>query len=315
MNADPSHYRLLHRTAIVGALLVIGVVGLSAFMRLSADGLSCQPWPQCYADAMQAQQQGVFRPAADNQVVIARVLHRLFAILLLPLTLILLFAGFSARPQRWRGRWLAVAALVVVLFLAVLGRATAGSRLPAVTLGNLLGGFVLFALFWCMAALPREPVPARHSSRWHWLAVFCLMVQIALGALVSGSHAALSCPLVGECPIVTPPPWASLNPWQVPIFDPYAEPWYPGGTLLHWLHRAWSLLAALAVAMSARCRAATGDRHGAALLVILTLCQVGLGVLAVGLALPLWVVLAHNLTAALLLAVAASATASAGQRI
>jgi heme A synthase len=51
-------------------------------MRLSADGLSCQPWPQCYAEAMHAQQQGVSRTVTvDNHVVIARVLHRLFAIL------------------------------------------------------------------------------------------------------------------------------------------------------------------------------------------------------------------------------------------
>ncbi len=312
MNTDPSHRRLLQRAAIVGALLVICIIGLSAFMRLSADGLSCQPWPQCYADATQAQQQGVARVAtADNQVVIARVLHRLFAILLLPLTLVLLFAGFTARPQRWPGRWLAVAALVVVLFLAVLGRATAGARLPAVTLGNLLGGFVLFALFWRMAALPRAPAPVRHSSTWHWLAVFCLIVQIALGALVSGSHAALSCQALLECPLPTPLPWSSLNAWQVPVFDPHTAPWYPDGALPHWLHRAGAAICAVALLMSARYRAAAGDARGAALLVTLTLCQIGLGLLAIANALPLAVVLAHNLLAALLLAVAASAVALA----
>lgn len=312
MNPDPAHRRLLQRTAITGALLVICIVGLSAFMRLSADGLSCQPWPQCYAEAMHAQQQGVSRTVtADNHVVIARVLHRLFAILLLPLTLVLLFAGFTARPQRWAGRWLAVAALAVVLFLAALGRATAGARLPAVTLGNLLGGFVLFALFWRMATLPPEPVQRRQSSPWHWLAAFGLIVQIALGALVSGSHAALSCPSLTDCQVMTPLPWSSLNPWQVPAFDPYAKPWYPEGALLHWLHRSAALFVAFAVTMSAHRRAKSGDQRGAALLIALVLVQIGLGALAVGNGLPLWAVLAHNLTAALLLAVAASPVAPA----
>ena len=91
----------------------------------------------------------------------------------------------------------------LLLFLAALAAPLRGRDCLPVTLGNLLGGFVLFALFWRMATLPPEPVQRRQSSPWHWLAALGLMVQIALGALVSGSHAALSCPSLTDCQVMT----------------------------------------------------------------------------------------------------------------
>ena len=82
---------------------------------------------------------------------------------------------------------------------------------------------MLFALFWRMATLPANRCNGA-SSPWHWLAVFRLIVQIALGALVGGSHAALSCPgdrLPGDDAAAVVEP----EPWQVPAFGSPTKPW------------------------------------------------------------------------------------------
>ena len=52
----------------------------------------------------------------------------------------------ASAPMLWREGRMVLGLLALALFLAILGRWTADSRLPAVVLGNLLAGFALFAL-------------------------------------------------------------------------------------------------------------------------------------------------------------------------
>jgi len=97
MNSDHPRMLVLRRTAWISTFLVLCIIGFSATIRLSAAGLGCEPWPQCYG-----------QPAATPHAFgteLLRILHRVAAVVLLPLLLMLIMGGFSPRPQRWPQRW------------------------------------------------------------------------------------------------------------------------------------------------------------------------------------------------------------------
>lgn len=295
--ADPRS-AVLRRTAWICAFLVFSIVGISAWIRLSAAGLDCSPWPQCYGQVRDA------APSATIEVL--RVAHRVSAVLLLPLILLLVMGGFARKPEAWAQRWTAALALAVTLFLAVLGRWSTGSRLPAIALGNLLGGFVLFALCVRMALMEspawrRLPLPAG-ARRWRTVAVVVVVLQIALGGLVSSALAALSCPELARCSLPEPFTWQALNPWQVPTVDPGRWPLHPEGAAVQLLHRSVALLATLAVAVCAALLLRVGWRRTGTVLLALLGLQLLLGLALVLAGLPLALAVAHNLVAALLLA-------------
>lgn len=297
MNPDNTRALMLRRTSLACALLVISVVGLSAYIRLSALGLDCAPWPQCYGQAAAA------APSATIDVL--RLLHRITATALLPLLLLLLMGGFARKPERWEQRWTAVAAVAITVFLAVLGRWTSGAKVPAVALGNLLGGFVLFALCLRMAFVGRLQAAARElpagTRGWRLAAIAAVLLQAALGGLVSSGLAGLSCPGLA-CTLPDPVAWTALNPWHVPSVDPSAWPVNPQGSIVQLLHRLLALLVVALVALTAwRLRGSRWQRTGLLLLALVALqFLLGVGLVAAGL--PLLLALAHNLLAALLLA-------------
>ena len=102
---------------------------------------------------MQAAQQGVAPPVSDSTAVQgARLAHRVIATAALAGVLTLVAVCLVGRPRLWRRGLLALAALLLALGLAILGASTRGSRLPVVAIGNLLGGMLMFALCWRLAA-------------------------------------------------------------------------------------------------------------------------------------------------------------------
>ncbi len=297
MTASSHRIAVLRRTAWICTGLVLSIVGLSASIRLSANGLGCAPWPQCYGQAA---------GASGTTIEVLRVLHRVSAVLLLPLLLVLVMGGYSRSTERWPQRWLAVVAVVIALALAVLGRWTAGARVPAITLGNLLGGLLLLAVCARMALAGRAswPGPARlsrGSRRWLRWGAFALLLQVALGGLLSGALAGLSCASLLHCPLPQALNWEILNPWQPPL-DLTPSTFRPQGALLHWLHRGMAIVSGMSALLAARALRRDGwPRIGAALFA-LVLAEATLGLLLVSAGLPLLIAIAHNLFAALLLA-------------
>lgn len=298
MSPENTRAVVLRRVALACALLVIAIVGISAFIRLSAAGLDCVPWPRCYGQAQAAMQSGI--------IDVARLLHRVLAVALLPLILLLVAGGFARKPDVWEQRWVAVLALALVLFLAVLGRWTTGAKVPAVALGNLLGGFLLFALCARMAVVGRSPrgndVLSDSARQWRRFAISAVVLQVTLGALVSSSLAGLSCPDLTSCALPSPIAWEALNPWHVPRVDPLNWPLNPDGAIAQWLHRLVALVAALAVLIAAVQLQRCGWRWTSRILLVLLAVQISLGVLLVPSGLPLAMAVTHNLVAAVLLA-------------
>jgi len=308
MNLSQRRHTWLRRLALVTAALVLAITSLSAFIRLSNAGLGCSEWPQCYGSRLRAVQQNREPNVADSDAVTAaRLAHRLVAVLALLAITTLLLVCFGDQPWLRREGALALAMLALAIGLAVLGRWTAGARTPGVAIGNLLGGLLMLALSWRLAA--RVTDPGRPILRcWAWLGVAVLLAQAALGALVSASYYGLSCAASGDCLRAAEAagwPWQTLNPWREPVFGATPMPLNPSGALAQVVHRGGALLALLVLApLGMAALRGRRRRDGAALLVLLVL-QLGLGWLMVATELPLPLALAHNVVAGLLLATAA----------
>jgi len=286
--------RVLARSATWGAVLVFIVLVASAFLRLAQ---AAEAWP--------------------DVIVVVRFAHRIAAAGVGFLVLVIAVVCWGVR-RREPGEAMAAAGLVVLtVFLSVLGRATPGSELPAVTLGNLLGGMAMMGLLWWLRLAARNsglpPVTAGPNvSVFGWVGLALLVIQLALGALVSASHAAASCTTFPDCHGFwwpSPMPLAALDPRQ--IFEPLPGA-APGAEMqrqaLHMLHRFgavvvlayWSLLA---FRLRAR-RPATA--RASALVTLMLIAEAVLGFAVVG-AGAILAAVAHNAWAALTLLTAVRA--------
>lgn len=299
-------FAVLKRLATICAVLVLVITTVSAYIRLSGAGLGCADWPACYGRAASAEEQAA-RDTAPA-LIAARLLHRAAAMAALILVVTLLFICFGARPVMVREGAIGLALLALAVFLAVLGRWTSGSRLPAIALGNLLAGFAMLALSWRLRLLTSMPLPVPRAGKtlrvWVWAGIIVLVVQIALGGLVSAGFAALSCKTLPGCNGGWWPASASLaafDPWRQPplVIDPSSS----AGAAVHMAHRIAAIVAVIVLGVAGVMGCLRGARlrlAGGALLALLA-AQVALGMSAVAASLPLSVVVAHNMMAALLL--------------
>lgn len=292
---------VLQRMAWLCAALVLVIVVLSAFIRLSQASQACEPGALCRVGAVRMEPDAGQSPRAG--VAMARLGHRVVAST--ALLLVVAMTGLAlASGGRLRGEArLALTLLGLALFLAVLGRWGGQSRLPAVTLGNLLGGFAMYALSVRLALMAgRTDASNVQAAPAPWLGVALALtwVQVALGGLVSAGQAGLSCPALGACDWRAGS-WQALNPWVLPAAD--LLPTHAEGAVVHLLHRWCGLALALVLCRLSWQEWRRGRRAVAAWLLGLPLLLVALGVAQIGLQLPLAMVLAHNAVSALLLAV------------
>jgi len=167
MNALERRRRIVRHTALACAGLMLAVTTLSAFVRLANIGLDGAP--------------------ETDAVLLARGAHRIAASTVLLVVVALLAVSLGPRPYLQREGRHALALLVLTVFLAVLGRWSGGSPAPAVTLGNLLGGFLVFALCWRLALPEPRPLDAR-LQQFAGLAAALLLLQVSFGALGLAVH-------------------------------------------------------------------------------------------------------------------------------
>ena len=296
--------RTLRRIAWLCALLVLVIAALSAYLRLSKAGLGCAPWPQCYGQALRDQQQGIGAQADAQGVALARLAHRAVASLVLVLVIVLALSALTHKPVRRDEAALSIGLLALALFLAALGLRTGASRLPAVAIGNLLGGFAMLALSVRLACVDTATAPSAALSRAACITLVALAIQVVLGGLVSASFADLSCSGVEDCARTAAQrawPWSSLSPWQEPVFEPASQaPVNPDGALAQLAHRVWAPLVLLAALPTAWLAWRHGARGSAVALLGLLALQMAAGLWLLTPVLPLSAALLHNLLAALL---------------
>lgn len=133
---------------------------------------------------------------AGGDVLVARVVHRVAASVTLILVFAMAFGSFTTRPALRREGALTLGLLAVALALAALGVVTPGSRLPAVTLGNLLGGFAMLALSARLIMVTGQPRQRDAGlARTADLVAILLLLDVALGVLASAAHGGAGMPL------------------------------------------------------------------------------------------------------------------------
>ena len=163
----PRRQRLIRHTALICAALMLAVTTLSAFVRLANLGLGGGP--------------------ETDAVLMARGAHRIAASTVLLVVIALLALSLGPRPYLYREGKHALALLALAVFLAVLGRWSSGAVASPVVLGNLLGGFVMFALCWRLAFPESHPLAPRLEQLAR-LAAAVVLLQVGLGALALAAH-------------------------------------------------------------------------------------------------------------------------------
>ena len=286
---------------LAALLLVLVITSTSAYIRLSQAGFGCADWPACYGRSVPAPVAGQLIPG-QSTLFWARALHRLAASSAGIVLLLIVFLGWNAL-QGAAARLAAVATVMLAGFLAWLGLLTP-SNLPAVTVGNLLGGMTLLALLWWL----HQRGPAAAAGRTlHSLALAALALQIALGGMTGARHAALSCVTLPACAGGW---WPDALDWR--LFDPFfalsaADAGSGAHEALIMAHRyGAALVAAMLCALGVQAvrRGGRDAGRGWLLLGLLGLqLMLGAGMVLADFPLPL--VLLHNLCAALLLGAAA----------
>lgn len=297
--------RLVGGLAWLGAVVMLAIVGLSAYMRLRQAGLGCPEWPACYGQILGEASAGAATTASGARIAAARSVHRIAASAMLLLSLALVAITLVPKPRLQREGRLALGILLLTLALAVLGLVARGSTLPAVVLGNLLGGFLTLALCVRLAAVAGDAAaPSGRLRLWTGLAAMALLAQLVLGGMVSATFSATACGSWSECTQAlrgSTWTWRMLDPWLAPTPDALL-PGHPRGTWLQWLHRAGAWLV-LGTGLLAAARALLDQRRLLAVsLAGLLALQLTNGLLLAPATLSLAQVLAHNLASALLLA-------------
>ena len=278
-------------------LLMLVLTTTSAYIRLAQAGLGCADWPACYGRAVRLPEAGQLFPG-QTPLFWAHALHRLTASAVGVLLILIVFLG----REEMRGAGARLAAwmvLVLAVLLAALGTVTP-SNLPAVTLGNLLGGMSMIALLWGLLQRGR----GESAGRWLLgLAFAALTLQIALGGMIGARYAALSCVSLPACGAGW---WPESTDWRLvtPFFASSASDKVSAALVpLVMAHRYGALLVAAilcALGVGAVRRGARAATLGWVLLGMLGL-QLLLGATMVLANFRLPLALMHNLGAALLL--------------
>jgi cytochrome c oxidase assembly protein subunit 15 len=293
----------------ISILLTLLTVVLSAYIRLSTNGLGCEPWPDCYGYVGSMQQYDAASSFSNAQPEqphgFARMLHRLVASVLGVFVVMILIMAWRRRKQGGPGIALPAAILGITLFLSILGYSTPSPWIPAVTIGNLVGGMAMLAMLWWLGqsitttAMPLNPDtrPLKPLAKW---GLALLMLQITLGAWVSGNYAGPACTGWAFCS----GDWAgalnvarSLTVTNGMIITDNAMP------AVHTLHRIGAIMLALFLSWLAIRTLGTDQKLKTTAIFMLVLLgtQILLGISAIAMQLPLGLVTAHYAIAALLL--------------
>ncbi len=295
---------LARRLAVAATVLVFLVLVASAWLRHSAAGLGCADWPACYAVVVDT----VETPLPGT--VLARLVHRFAASGALVLIGLVAFLALRPASDYPAERKLAWTALAIALGLAALGIWTPGARVPAVAIGNLIGGFALFASLAALSARLRGPGPPAAGSSIAVAALVVVFAHAALGGMIGAQFAVTGCPPALACPSADFSALSAsgiLDPLRpLAIVDGHVRP-PEGADALVSAHRLASIvvfLIALAAAWTVR-----ADRARATTILVCALGALAMGVAATLRQPSLVGTVAHNAFAALLVGALAGAAA------
>lgn len=315
-------FKIIKLLTTIAVILSLLVVMLGAYTRLTDAGLGCPDWPGCYGhmvlpsaeNALQQAQRYYPQIPIEARKAWTEMVHR-YAAGTLGL-LILLITGFIFW-QRLRGEHFACKLpfilLLLLFFQAALGMWTVTLKLlPVVVMGHLLGGILIFSSL-CYLRLQLSDAFPKAMPSWHfWIGFGALLVfcQIALGGWVSSNYAGIACIGFPQCNGQWLPSLHFAQGFN--LFSPVGAN-YQGGLLdneirvtIQYIHRLGAVITAsyvLGLAILLLIKTQHKNLKILALFaLLLVVSQFILGVVNVLYLLPLWVSVAHNGVAAMLMA-------------
>lgn len=299
--------------AIIGLLLVIALVSLSAYLRLEHSGIGCVPWPECYGNIGTASENTGVAEAyqrllhdARQPMSWARPAHRLVASILGLLVLGITIGSI----QRRQFRLLSFLLLGLTVWLAGLGIYSEGLHSPGVVMGNLAGGFLMLGLFgWLVLRLSVKPlanVPAS-VKRWASAALIIGCLQILAGGLTSANFAASACTTLPDCHGDWLPGGAIAGALDIGRSIEINDAGFAIGgaerAAMHQFHRLLAVVTMLVIFMAAVVSSRFSKELLLAAIVVpgIVIAEFAVGIAAVLTNIPIVIAVAHNWLAGLLL--------------
>jgi len=304
------------------------VIVLGAYVRLSDAGLGCPDWPGCYGelivpetseqigDDFRHDESSELHRELEPEKAWKEMIHRYLASTLGFLILILAFLAFKNRRDPDQPKVIPFILVGLVVFQGMLGMWTVTLLLkPLIVTAHLLGGMTTLTLLtWLvMATREKKVIPIMHKENRLLIpitifAFIVLFVQIFLGGWTSSNYAALICPDFPTCQNHWWPAmdfkegftfWRGLGvDYEYGILKADAR------TAIHMTHRIGALVTFLTISILViiALRSQVRSIRKAGLLVVFFLIlQVTLGITNVVKGLPIYIAVAHNGVAALLL--------------
>jgi cytochrome c oxidase assembly protein subunit 15 len=304
--------------SLFGICLAFVVIALGAWTRLVDAGLGCPDWPGCYgfvvfptneAEIALAEARYPTFPYDINKA-IPEVVHRYFAAALGFLAIIMVYYSFKQNENKNIRRW-TIGLLIFICCQGLFGYLTVSLLLlPIIVTAHLFGGFTTLTLFFLIflmsgkfdvlekMAIPKLKIIAG-------IALIVLLFQIFLGVWTSTNYASLACADFPTCQGSYMPEMDFKNGFNL---NQEVGPNYlyglldnPSRVAIHYSHRVSAILVTLVFLILISKLWFSNAAPLASTIGILLITQISLGIINVVYVLPLYVAIAHNLVAALLL--------------
>ena len=304
--------------SLFGICLAFVVIALGAWTRLVDAGLGCPDWPGCYgfvvfptneAEIALAEARYPTFPYDINKA-IPEVVHRYFAAALGFLAIIMVYYSFKQNENKNIRRW-TIGLLIFICCQGLFGYLTVSLLLlPIIVTAHLFGGFTtltLFFLIFLMSGkfdiLEKMAIPKLKTIAV--IALIVLLFQIFLGVWTSTNYASLACADFPTCQGSYMPEMDFKNGFNL---NQEVGPNYlyglldnPSRVAIHYSHRVSAILVTLVFLILISKLWFSNAAPLASTIGILLITQISLGIINVVYVLPLYVAIAHNLVAALLL--------------
>ena len=307
---------LIRGLSFFGLCFAFIVIALGAWTRLVDAGLGCPDWPGCYgfvvfptteAEILLAEQRYPQFPYEIDKA-IPEVIHRYFAATLGFIAILLVVFTFKYRlPDRIK--FIASFLLLFICCQGLFGYLTVSLKLlPVIVTGHLFGGFITLCLFFYLFLSATDGIKnyrIGHLKLVGAVALIGLIIQIFLGAWTSTNYASLACADFPTCQGTFIPEMNFSDGFNL---SQEVGPNYLYGLLdnearvaIHYSHRIGALVLTLIfIVLISRLWFSNAAPLASTLGVILA-TQISLGIMNIVYVLPLYIAIAHNLVAALLL--------------
>jgi cytochrome c oxidase assembly protein subunit 15 len=304
--------------SLFGICLAFVVIALGAWTRLVDAGLGCPDWPGCYgfvvfptneAEIALAEARYPTFPYDINRA-IPEVVHRYFAAALGFLAIIMVYYSFKQNENKNIRRW-TIGLLIFICCQGLFGYLTVSLLLlPIIVTAHLFGGFTTLTLFFLIFLMSGkfdilEKMATPKLKTVAGIALAVLLFQIFLGVWTSTNYASLACADFPTCQGTYIPEMDFKNGFNL---NQEVGPNYlyglldnPSRVAIHYSHRVSAILVTVVFLILISKLWFSNAAPLASTIGILLLTQISLGIINVVYVLPLYVAIAHNLVAALLL--------------